>query len=460
MTTLTLVFVLPFLAIRVWQRHLGSLPPLQSIAVAAAFSFALPSTVFFLWRLAGGGPHAFSLVDPVLWSGLAALGFYLRKGPGTASDSSTGAREMAAIAAGVTLMGLLYLPLATEWVAASPHGAWDAWAIWNLRAGFLTVASESWRNAFDAALAWSHPDYPLLLPSAVARAWVLGGEITNLLPIAIATAFTVCTVLSVAAALLASHGLAASLVGAVLVAVPAFVQQGLAQLADVPVACFTVLGVTLLAGGTPSAARLALAGAAMGCAAWTKNEGLVVASVLPTAYVLIRLRRRGVAVAWHAAMDLIVGLGPVLVVLALFKIHLAGDNDLVDGVMRPGAMVYWSDPVRVSFVAEYMATEALRWGGWAVGSPVWLLVLLALIPRQGHARHDDAVTAAGVLLVAQLGVFFVIYVMTPHSVAWHLQTSWLRLIAQMWPTAVWWVCSRRTIPTRMFASAAHEAAAR
>jgi hypothetical protein len=53
-----------------------------------------------------------------------------------------------------------------------------------------------------------------------------------------------------------------------------------------------------------------------------------------------------------------------------------------------------------------------------------------------------AVTTAGWLVLVQLLALFVVYVMTPHSVAWHVQTSWHRLIAQLWPTAVWWAVAR------------------
>ena len=57
--------------------------------------------------------------------------------------------------------------LLVDWIGAHPHGRWDAWAIWNLRAKFLATPSDRWRDAFDPVVSWSHPDYPLLLPLAV-----------------------------------------------------------------------------------------------------------------------------------------------------------------------------------------------------------------------------------------------------------------------------------------------------
>src|SRR5207237_5909321 len=37
---------------------------------------------------------------------------------------------------------------------AAPHGAWDAWAIWNLRARFLFLGGVHWRDAFSKAIDW------------------------------------------------------------------------------------------------------------------------------------------------------------------------------------------------------------------------------------------------------------------------------------------------------------------
>ena len=55
--------------------------------------------------------------------------------------------------------------------------------------------------------------------------------------------------------------------------------------------------------------RLGLAGTAMGMAARTKNEGLIVAGLLPCLYVSLVFRRSGFATAHRTASDIMVGLG-------------------------------------------------------------------------------------------------------------------------------------------------------
>ncbi len=50
------------------------------------------------------------------------------------------------------------------------EGGWDAWAMWNLHARFLSSA-DSWKNLLHPSMAWNSPDYPLLLPGI--NAWWL-----------------------------------------------------------------------------------------------------------------------------------------------------------------------------------------------------------------------------------------------------------------------------------------------
>lgn len=91
--------------------------------------------------------------------------------------------------------------------------------------------------------------------------------------------------------------------------------------------------------GLPSSARTVLAGVLCGCAAWTKNEGLVLAVALPAIGVLLMF---------------------------------VPPNDVVSGVLAPGALRYWADTVRVQFVLREMGGGLLAWGGWPVPSSATL----------------------------------------------------------------------------------------
>ena len=52
----------------------------------------------------------------------------------------------------------------------APDGDWDAWMIWNLRARFLARAPDLAR-VFAPSLAFTHLDYPLMVPGIVTSFW-------------------------------------------------------------------------------------------------------------------------------------------------------------------------------------------------------------------------------------------------------------------------------------------------
>ena len=75
--------------------------------------------------------------------------------------------------------------------ARLPHGEWDAWAVWNLKARFLLRGAEDWTALFSPAL--PHPGYPLMLPGTVARLWMWLGTETPATGAWVAATFTYAT---------------------------------------------------------------------------------------------------------------------------------------------------------------------------------------------------------------------------------------------------------------------------
>ena len=266
-------------------------------------------------------------------------------------------------------------------LGSHPEGTWDAWAIWNARAAFLAQPTETWRLGFDSALA--HPDYPVLLPGAVARAWVFVGSQATWIPALVAVAFTVATALVVTGSLWTTYGPVMGIAGLALLMTPEFLFLGTAQIADVPLAFFAVTAVAVVATRPPiRSSSFVLAGFACGCAAWTKNEGLVLAASWLVLLAGSTGWRLGRSAAGNAAADLAIGAGPFLVLLAVFKLVLAPPNDVVSGLMAPGALGYWADSTRVAFVAREMILGLFSCGELA-GSDVCHRLVGHGVPRAG-----------------------------------------------------------------------------
>lgn len=169
-----------------------------------------------------------------------------RRGGRTALPVGTGARFQYLIAVIFSLD--IVASLVSFFVAflKEPHGRWDAWLIWNMHARFLFRAGEAWREVFASGMDWSHWDYPLMLPLAVARSWgYMGGESGNV-PAVFAFVFT----LLVAGLLLSSLSLLKGrtegiLAAMVLLGTPFFIMMGASQFADVPFAFFILLAIVM-----------------------------------------------------------------------------------------------------------------------------------------------------------------------------------------------------------------------
>lgn len=313
-----------------------------------------------------------------------------------------------------------------------PHGDWDAWGIWNMRARGVFRAGEDWRVAFNPA--YMHADYPLLLPMGNARCWTyLGAERVGT-PIIAGVVFTLASIGLLAAGVGRLRGENQGLLaGLALLGTVSFLEQGGSQYADVPLAFFFLAAVLLSAIHDVSPSRpgglLFLAGLAVGLAAWTKNEGMLMALAWLVARSVVAWRRGGgreVARQWAFAAA---GAVPVLVVVALFKYSLAPANDLVSGQAAGSGWTRLANPMRWVLIA----------GGTIRAIVASLRAHVIILPLcwffLGKARDYPRLALGGAMATIGLVLagYLAVYLTTPHDVTWHMKTSADRLLMQVWP---------------------------
>ena len=341
------------------------------------------------------------------------------------------------------LLGLVVCVAILAWVAhfrALPDVDWDAWMIWNMRARFLAGAPGDLARAFAPSLAFSHTDYPLLVPGVVTTAWLLVGTDALWAPAVVSNGIALACVCVVSGGLARLRGgTAGAVAGVTLLGAPFYVGQSAAQCADVPISAFVALSASLLALGVsedPRAGRervtFSMAGTAASLAAWTKNEGLLFVLAGGLALALVDLRqarpeRRPHRLGWFFA-----GSSPVLLLLAWFKWSLAAQNDLVAASSLDSAISRAMDIDRYVRIAGAMASEPFTVGKWN-GLPVVLAGAAAWL-RIGAL--PTGARLPGVWVATVLAGFFAVYVLTPHGLDWHLVTSLDRLYVQLWPLAV------------------------
>jgi hypothetical protein len=317
------------------------------------------------------------------------------------------------------------------------HGGWDARAIWNCRARFLFRAGDHWQDAFSPLLAWTHTDYPLLVPAGVARLWAYQGSDSPAAPATLAALFTFAIPVLLYGSLseLRSPWQGVLAAAAVLGTV-SFLNIAARQYADVPLAfCYLAALVVLgLHDARPSASRglLVLAGGMAGLSVWAKNEGWAFLAVLGVARAAHTLPRAGWKGLGRELAALLLGMaGPVTITL-FFKLTLAPSNDLIAGQTWPGLLERLSDGSRYVDIAAAFGEELLGIGPWA------LVVLAAygLLLGRAPASATGWVGFPALMLGLMGAAYFSVYVLTPRDLTWHLSTSLERVTHQLWPLMV------------------------
>jgi hypothetical protein len=428
------------------------------VALGSGLGVGVTSISFFVWLVAFGPSPGYFVVE-----GLAvatALGLAVRR---VVSDTAPTARPHPPAPdhpsrLGKVLMAGFALAVTTAVItfayrsAASPHGAWDASMIWNLRARFLFHGGEQWQTAFSNLLGpGTHADYPLLVPGAVARAWSLSGSDTVAVPVLLAAIFTFATAGILVGSLAALRGRSQGmLAGIVLFATLDYTWAGPSQLADVPFAFYVLatLVALALAGAGPRrrSGWLAVAGTSAGLAAWTKNEGLLFVAVLLAVQFVASVRRSLWRYTWPQVAALTLGLAPFLSLVVAFKWGIAPQNDLVAALSLPDILERLTSGWRYGVVMSGLATLLSSFSGWLLSAPLVLVVYLAAVGVRVEAGRREVLVTGALTIGLLLAGYFVVYIITPRDLAWHVETSMYRLNLHVWPSLLFLIFMAARLP--------------
>lgn len=325
---------------------------------------------------------------------------------------------------------------------AWPEGTWDAVAIWNARARLLDRGYDRAPEILKELEPYGHPNYPLLVPGAVAAQSEIAGVEDPWVPRLTGLAFTVGIGLLVLAVVADAGSLPlAAMAAALVVGNPMLLKWSGSQCADIPVAYYLLGAVAVLASRLPGRRDeplpLALGGAFLGFLAWTKNEGVVMLLIVAGLYGLWKLLGRQHRGLGREALAFASGALPGLLAVFLFKRLWAPESGLQtffrgDALERVTSLERWWTPVRE--VVQRLAP--VRDGfGW---SPVWPLLLAGVglaVWAQLRVRRPWA-SFWGACLLATVGSWIPIFAVTPYAQMWHISGSLDRLYLQVFPALV------------------------
>lgn len=317
-----------------------------------------------------------------------------------------------------------------------PHGGWDAWQTWNLFARFLYRGGDRWREGFSTLLNPHHPDYPLLIPAAIARCWQYIGHETQVVPVITAGLFTFATIgLLFSSLSVLKDKNQALLAGIILAGTPNFIILGSMQYADVPLSFFFLAALVLcsLQDRMPENPNFSLlAGIMAGFSCWTKNEGfLFLLSMILAQVVIINVvntRKR-----YMRLLALFIsGAAPIMALILFFKWNIVPANDLISGQKFNTTLSKLTNLPRYLLIMKSFLLTTL----YII--PIVPLLAFYVVYYKIDSRNNDK----RILLLLPLTLFsmfvgyFFVYLITPYDLKWHLDTSFSRLLMQLWPSVI------------------------
>jgi len=436
--TVVLPIAIIWLLVDATLREPGRMPPPLALRLATAggLGLGIASCAYFVALvLQGGSLASVALLDGALAAASVALWWMRRSDRHVRVPSPPWSGLDRWLLALCLIWAAASAALFTAVTLAQPVGNMDAWLTWNARARFFFRAGGAWRRSLEGYD--NHPDYPLLLPSAVAHGWRWLGDSEQAVPILIAAVFTGATYLLLGGTVASLRGRTAGLLAALcLLATCGFVARGTWLYADIPLSYFFLASLALLAywevRAAPQVGALVWAGLACGCAAWTKNEGLVFLLAIAAVRLPALLRRE--QRDWRAVGAFALGAAPPLALVAFFKISVAARNDIFADQVLGDFLARAADPARLLEIAGFLTTMLIN------SRSAWLLLALPLfVVLMGRTPDTPARAAAG-HVVAVVGLvaaaYGTVYAITPYEARWHLSTSLDRVLFHLWPSAL------------------------
>lgn len=444
MITLILPILTAFILAQALAPRCLTKHPLVAAGCALGIGPGLASVWFFLWLYCTGvNGTAFIVADTIFWIA-AFLSAWRWRGRRIQAATpvtlqTTTAKDVTVpqwltVIAGIVLLaaGAVFILQSVE----SPHGEWDAWSIWNLRARCIYRLGSNWEGAFHHQQA--HSGYPLLLPLTMARAWSILGHEDQSVPVGVAAGFTIAIVMILAGTLNILRDRLTALLGVIaLGAVFHFAKSGASQYADMPLSLFFISTMALLLLSDTDEepdGLLLLAGITAGLSAWTKNEGILFIPVLLISHSASSFLSRKKLPALRSFFMAGAGMFPGILCLILFKTTYGETNDIMAAQGFEPTLAKLKDLSRHSLVMYGMASGILSIGHGIVPA---LAVVSFLVGFRKCDRHEvTGILRASIQVLIMLSGYYLVYVITHQELQWQLDTTILRILIHLLPTAI------------------------
>ncbi len=318
----------------------------------------------------------------------------------------------------------------------NPYGRWDAWEMWNLKAKWLSNGN-GWTNIFSSTI--SHPDYPILVPLSVSRIWTFRTNFPIFDSVLVAFAFFSSIILIEYGALrILTSSYQAKLAVILLIATPFFIIDAAGLCADIPLSFyFLSFFITYAIAKKIKANNLIiLSGFSLGFATWTKNEGLLFSFIVLFNHFLIMGYKLGIRVWLREFCRICIGFIPLFGTMLLMKHLYAPPNDLISSFNINAIIENCFELERHLLIMKFFAFQLLNIGGWFFQIPLILFLFSIIVGFECNSNNKHIYYMFIITILFMLFGYYIVFLLTPYNLSWHLERSLNRLIIQLWPSFV------------------------
>jgi hypothetical protein len=400
---------------------------LVKLFLSAGVGFGVSSLFGFMWIWLGLPLMVYAIFESILAIALIGWMFYAHRPHFQQLTEKPDLIWILILAAGAFLFVINLAIYGLQY----PHGRPDAWINWNVVARFVYLGGTDWHATFLRQ--WDHPDYPFFMAVANAITWVFLRGTSTWGPIAFHFTISLFTAGMLFAFIDLLRGFKqAALAAVIFMSLPFIVDQGMRQYADLLLAYLILAagGLTLRYFQTKEARLALLIGFLVGLCGWAKNEGLAAILGFSLVWGLIVLKKE----ERFAFRNYVLGLAFPLLVTVLFKLFLAPSNDLISA--QGSSFGKLLELERYAIIFKEAGVMLWNLGNTPI-SLIGLIILAALLVGRSVNRMPG-MWMIGVVIGLQLMIYFVIYLLTPLELTYHLRTSADRLYMHIFPMALLW----------------------
>ncbi len=314
-----------------------------------------------------------------------------------------------------------------------PDGIWDAVTMWNFKAKFLASGNDLWSGMFSDYYNYIHRDYPLFLPCMLARIFIYVGGFISLVPLFFSHFFSIsCFILSYLYLKELKNKYFALFALCVLAFSPYIIMESRNQYADIPLAVYFLISLyELIIWDMENKNTPWICICFSSLCFWVKNEGIPW-FIFYLLFVFYYMYKNGNSIK-HCIKCFIKTITisfPVIISILAVRYLANCETDLVLGL---------SDRLKQVFdINRYLTIIPFIW--LFITSHFWIIVIpIFMIFKFIDKKYCTYKYLLFLVLLMYLW-YFGVYIITPHELQWHLDTSFFRIVTHFLPSLAFLGC--------------------